>query len=390
MRCRAHSLAIAIVGTAAALGAATAAAQPPSAAQSPALAEEPLARKLAQRVTVAWNGQQLDLALGRLTDLMEIPVWLDRRVDPTAPVELAINDSPVREALQSLAADEARDWGWTSLRTVVYVGPRQTARELATLSELARLAIAKAPPDVRRKWQAPSPWSYPRLSEPRLLLAETFAGVGAELGQVDAVPHDLWAARSLPAVAPIDRVVLMLAGFDLTIVASPDGKQLRVAPIARPVQLTREYPSSDSVAAAAAALAEQDESVRVRRQGRRLSVVGRWEDHELLRAVLRGGPANDGPADNGSPPPANVGAQRFTLKIANKPLEPVLTQLAAQLQLTIHWDPAINAATHSPRSALVSCDVREVDLDGLLKAIIAPAGLTFTREGQTVTIRPAN
>jgi type II secretory pathway component HofQ len=78
-------------------------------------------------------------------------------------------------------------------------------------------------------------------------------------------------------------------------------------------------------------------------------------------------------------------AQRFTLKIENQPVGRVLDQLARQLNLNVVW------STNPPagQQALISCDVRQVDLDGLLEAILEPAGLTSRREGQTVTIQPA-
>ena len=120
--------------------------------------------------------------------------------------------------------------------------------------------------------------------------------------------------------------------------------------------------------------------MRVKKQGRRLEFVGRWEDHELLRSAMRGEAARAAPL---TPPPA-AGERRFTLKIENKPVGRVLEQLAAQLQFALVWD-----GEQSIRDGLVSCDVREADLDGLLAAILAPAHLSFVRDGQTVTIRAA-
>jgi hypothetical protein len=288
--------------------------------------------------------------------------------------------------LDRLATDQRRDLGWTTLRTVAYVGPRQSAGELATLSELARQSLAKAPPEVRRKWLTPAAWTFPRLSQPQSLLEQTLDGVGAK--QSGAVlPHDLWPARSLPAIAPIDRVVLLLAGFDLALAASPDGRLVRAATLQRPVRLTRDYPASERLEAALADLAAADDAVSVRRQGRRVTVSARWEDHERLRSHGRSQTSRrEATADS---PPRLADSQRFTLRVASKPVGPVLTQLAAQLQLTIVWEPALAASRPEFADALVSCNVRDVDLDGLLTAILEPAELTYDRNGQAITIRAA-
>ncbi len=352
------------------------------------LAEPALAHQLESRTTLSWDGQGVGAALERLASVQRLPLWIDRRIDPNSPINLAVSNATAGEVLDRVAADETHDWGWTALGGIVYFGPRQTARELATLSELARQAIAKESVDERRVWLTPKPWEFPRLSEPRALLAETLAGVGAEVQGVDAVGHDLWPARSFAAVAPVDRVVLLLAGFDLTMTPQSGGKPLRVAPIARPVQLSRIYAFSERATAATDELLAQDKTVRVRRQGRRLIVAGRWEDHEGLKLALTDGPA---PAEPVGPPSgdATPAAQRFTLRIENKPVGPVLAQLAGQLQLVIAWDPALAAASPPMTESLVSCDVHDVDLDGLLEAVLKPVGLAFTREGPTVTIRAA-
>ena len=354
---------------------------------TPLLAEPALVRQLDGRTTLAWGGQELAIALGRLASVQRFPLWMDRRVDSHAAVEFSVNNATGREILDRLATDEAHQWGWTTLRTVVYFGPRETARELATLSEIARQAIAKEPADVRRRWLKPTLWEFPRLSEPRVLLADVLEAVGAEVQNLEAVPHDLWPARALPAVAPIDRVVLLLAGFDEAMSRPVVGGPLRVSPIRRPVQLERGYRFSERAAAATAELARQDRRVQVRRQGRRLVVTARWEDHEILKRALGAG-VGATPDDAAPGDAAPRGERRFTLRITNKPVGPVLAQLGGQLQLIIAWDPALAIAS-PPADALVSCDVTEVDLDGLLEAILTPAGLAFTRDGQTVTIRAA-
>jgi hypothetical protein len=348
-------------------------------AETPRLAEPALARQLAGRVTLAWHGQGIGPALARLAQVQQLPIWIDRRVDPHAAIELAVENVPLDEALDQLVASHDEPaWGWTTLGTVVYFGPRTAARDLATVTVITRQQLAKAPADVRTRWLAPSPWTIPRLSEPRALLRETLTPLGASIANEGDMPHDVWVARDLPEVAPVDRVVLLLAGFDLGAVPSADGQAWRLVPIKRPVRLSREYASNARTEEAVAARARDDSELEVQRGGRRLIVAGRWEDHELLRAAIRGEQAEPPRARR----PRGGGEQRFTLRIENQPAGRVLEQLASQLQLTLVWE-----AGDAARDAAVSCDVHEADLDALLQAVTSSAGLGFVHEAETVTIR---
>jgi hypothetical protein len=361
-----------------ALAAAAILAAAPAAAQSDALAQPGLLAKLRRPVTTTWRGQTLGAALQRLSETQDLPVWLDRRVDPSVEVDLAASGEAIEHVLSGLAA--LGEWRAVPFRSLVYFGPRQTADELATLSVRARDGLAKASPNMRTRWLKPAAWSYPRLSEPRRLLGDQVKSVGAALVGDDQVSHDLWPARSIRSLAPIDRVLLILADFDLTCDVSPTGQELRVVRIKRPVEITRRYTTrqqrNQQFEQILAALPPRS----VRKRGGQLEVSARWEEHERLRGALR--PAST-PRDRATPR-VDLQSQRFTLKIENQPLDRVLDQLASQLDLNVVWSKG--APTDSP---LISCDVRQVDLDDLLEALLAPAGFVATRDGQTVTIRPA-
>ncbi|MCH7750995.1 MAG: STN domain-containing protein [Planctomycetes bacterium] len=188
---------------------------------------------LAQRVTATWQGQQLGTALERLASTRQAPLWLDRRVDPRQTVDVQFTDVPFAQALAKLT--EQHSLGVTQLDSVIYVGPRKTARGLATLARRARAALAQAPAAQRQQWLRAAPSSWPRLTQPRALLKELLAQAGIELVDDKLVAHDLWQARELPPMALVDRAVLILAGFDLTCEISPDGKTCRVVPIEYPL-----------------------------------------------------------------------------------------------------------------------------------------------------------
>ena len=292
----------------------------------------------AQTITATWRGQSLEVVLERLANSRQTTIWLDRRVDPQQPVTLELAQVSFAQALSSVA--EHQSLRATQVGGIYYVGPEKTARGLAALGSRARDALANAPSDQKQRWLNAESWSWPRLSRPRALLRESLTQAGIELRDAELVPHDLWAERQLPPLPLVDRVVLLLAGFDLTCDISADGSTCRVRVI--------DFP-----------LPEQGTLL----EDRPPTTTG--TSHAKQPALER---------------------QRFSLRLKNQPVQPVLRQLAAQLQLRLTWDDALE---ESARKTLISCQVEEATLDELLWAILSPAGLEFARTGNEVRISTA-
>lgn len=305
-------------------------------AQSPT----PAASQLRRRVTLSWKDQELGAALARLNETQRLPIWIDRRVDVSASVNLTADNQPVAEVLDDLAAEQQS--AAVVFRGVVYFGPQQTAAALPQLASRARTTIAKLPPATRAKWLASAAWECPRLSQPRLLIERMVGNVGATLENVERLPHDVWPARSLPAMPTVDRVVLLLAGFDLTCKIAADGRRVSLEPI--------DYES--------ARIASPPQSTRQRAHAKQASARPRGD-----------------------------GKQVFTLTLANQPVGAVIDQLAKQLDLQVDWETGSATKTENARNTLTSCDVHEASLDDLLDAVLTPASLRADRDEKTLTIR---
>jgi hypothetical protein len=347
------------------------------------------ARRSEGRVSVTWQGQQLGAGLARLAELQQVAIWIDRRVDPSTSVDASASNQPLLDVLRGLG--EPHGWSATAFNGIAYFGPKQTADELATLAALARQQVAKAPTSTRNAWLKSDAWSFPRLSQPRELLGGLAKSAVASISGAELVPLDLWPARSLPPMPVVDRVILLLSGFDLTCEISADGRRLNIVPIKRPVQIRREYSVPAARTADVNRVLTAMPAAKTERHGQRMTVFASIEEHEQLTAALRGRPQ---PANHAKPPSTDHPAtqlsnQRFTLRIENKPVGAVIDHLAKQLDLEVTWDPALQAGPKTRRDAFVSCEVREANIDGLLKAILSPAKLAFQRDGRRVAIRDA-
>ena len=299
-----------------------------------------LQQKLQRKVSVTWQGQQLAVALERLAGAEQITLWLDRRVDRQQTVAIECVDLPLVQALERVALQQSL--GFTQLENLVYIGPQQSTEELDTLLAQAREPLTKLPATVRKRWLKKQPATWPRLSEPRALAIKWLEEAGFQILGDEKIPHDLWSEQSLPPLALVDRVVLLLVGFDLTCEIADDGKSCKIVPISRPLDLLPQ-----------------------RRRPRR-----------------RGPPRRRPLAQPANSPPAPA-RQLLTLRLENQPLGRVLDHFAKQLQLEVTWELEDKERSRAQR---VSCDVQKVGLDMLLQNVLSPAGLRHQRDGKQVTI----
>ena len=147
-------------------------------------------------MTLLWQGQQLRKSLAALETAYHVDIWLDRRLDPDQTFDLEINDQPLSEVLQGIV--ERCDAGYQAYGDMIYVGPTQTASELATLMAKAREQLNDCPARVRRRWVELSSLRWNAPTEPRKLLERLADQCGAHLVHSELVPHDLWRAGAAP------------------------------------------------------------------------------------------------------------------------------------------------------------------------------------------------
>ena len=80
--------------------------------------------------------------------------------------------------------------------------------------------------------------------------------------------------------------------------------------------------------------------------------------------------------------------QRHTLTVREKPLEPVLQQLAQRLDLDLRIDRKAIEAAGISLDQQVSVHVENATLDELFRSLLQSTGLTFHHTGRVVEILP--
>jgi len=334
-------------------------------------------QQLESTIGLTWSENPLRPAVTNLARSQRVAIFLDRRVDPSVRINLAVADGSLDQALRKLAGSLNLEVSY--LDPVVYIGPSYVAIRLATVAANRREDVGRLKPAAQSPWLRVTSWSWQRLATPRDLINELARETGCRIVNVEEVPHDLWPAADLPPMQAADRLSLLLAGFSLTYELSQDGTAVRFISLPEEVSLQRFYRPQGDIPKAVQRLAETFPLTKVERFGLRLRVSGTHEDHEQIRRWLRAQtPRAQTPRRTNDP----VDKKRFTLEIISVPAETVMKTVAKQLNLSLKVAPEVAAALEKR----VSFRVEEVKLEELLHEALDPIHLRFRLEDGTLEI----
>jgi hypothetical protein len=293
--------------------------------------------KISQRTaTIHWQRVPLRDALARLHTLFDDTVFVDRRIDPSIRVSLDIEAGSAEEVVAGIAA--GRELGVAQLGTLVYLGPSGAAEQLQAISNVRSQEVGRLPSDLRASLTQKHPTDWPRLGEPRGLVASIAEQRGWRLTNADVIPHDLWSAGELPGLTLAEQLTVLLIGFDLTFELRPNERSIEIVPL-------KDVIKTPSV-------------------------------NESKQAAL---PSNSARAKKD-------GKHVYTLRVQEKPVGVVLQVLSKQLHWSIQIDEESIRAAGKSLEKRVSFSVENADQEHLLQELLRPAGLDFRLEGERVRV----
>lgn len=286
-----------------------------------------LERKLDEPAGVRLQGIDLRQSLIDLGRRQRVSILLDRRVDPSRPLDLEAGGS-LRSIVQRVAAE--RGAAATIVRGVVFLGPVGTSAALPTALQHVRKTAQALPKDARTMLQATRRWQWDDLSTPRELLAQLERESRWRFEGAEQIPHDLWAAADLPPLSWLDRASLVLAQYDCTLELNAARRTARIEP----------FPA------------------------------------EWLRPA-------EPPAVVARPRVAG-GRQTATLQVREARLSDVLRSIAGQFELQLRYDPGL-----APEilAAPVTFSARDLELRPLLEQLLRGRA-RFQLEDQTLSVLP--
>jgi len=305
-------------------------------------------QQLAEPGDILWAGNPLRQAIESLSRARKVAILIDRRVDPSQKLDISLNGVPLESALQTIA--QRRGLGVSRLGSVLYLGPPSAAEHLGAIAATLEKDIRHLPLAVKRKYHQTKAFAWEDLAAPRDLLAQLAREAGLEIAGLERVPHDLWAAADLPPMPLTDRLALIAVQFDLAFKVADRGQRIELVPLSREMQ---RRPSSDRGVAGS-------------RSAPKPAVTAKAE------------------------PPASLDQTRIDkIVVQEKPLGPVLKQLADRLGLELKIDQQAIAAAGISLDQRVSVHIENATVDELIGQLLKSTRLTFHRRGRVVEIVPA-
>jgi hypothetical protein len=340
---------------------------------------------------LAWSGQTLRDALTNLSRSpgYRVAMVLDRRIDPGTRLELAMGDVPFEDALSRIASAAGADY--CQVANVIYFGPSSITRRLRTVSEIRKQDLRALPLANAKRFNIYKPLAWDDLAEPRELLKALAAEAGATIENLDAVPHDLWAAADSPLLSLPDRLTLVAGQFDLTYEVDTDGTTLRLVPIPDRVTIKRSYPVGQNAAEVVEKLSGAFGDCKFAVNGTRIEVEGRVEDQLEIVQALAGKPIKKPVADDAAATgEVNLDRLRIESFVAtNQQLGGLLKEVARRLKMEAEFDgPALVAAKISV-DRTVSIEFKSGTVKEFLEALTKPYGLAYEIRDKKLLIRPA-
>ncbi len=343
------------------------------------LTGEALQQALTQTAAVTWGNISARSAVESFAKAQRVAVMLDRRIDPDQKIELAFQDVPLQEALARIAS--RLRMGVTMLGPVAYFGPKATVERLRTVVALRSDEATHLPLATRLHWTQAKAWKWEKLSAPRELIADLGQENQVQIEGLEKISTDLWAAADLPPLTLPERLMVVLAQFDLTYEPSADGTSLRIVTMPDKPVIERSYAVTGTPQDVANQLRQMKmlADAQIDIAGKKVVVRGRQEDQDVVNDLLAGHTAHKTSVAEGK--------KVYTLRVEVAVGE-LLEALSKQMRVEIQIDkPAIAAAGISLEKK-VQVDVKEVSADALLHAVLDPVGLTYVQHDKAIEVKP--
>jgi hypothetical protein len=220
------------------------------------------------------------------------------------------------------------------------------------------------------------------LDTPRAILEQIAQRHHLTIQNPELVPHDLWAAATLPQVTAAEALTLVLIQCELDWEWRDGGTAIELVPWREPPLIERRYKPRGKQTAAQLLNDWQeafpDLSMRVDRS--EVAVAGRVEDHAALQARLAGHDRTDA-----SDEPAPLRRRLFTLRVENVPVSAILRELE-KTGVVFVYDATKFKAAGVDLDRTVTLDAQKATADEFLKNLFAELPIRFEIDDRTVRL----
>lgn len=336
---------------------------------------------LAQNISVAWQAQDLRSGLRGLSNVRRVAILIDRRVDPSTELDLQVKGVSLRTLLQRVVDEQSL--GLSRLENAIVLGPRDAMRRLRTDIELASSQLVRHPAGITRtrELQQRETLTWPDLTAPREILDEVSRRYELPIENPQLVPHDLWAAGTLPSASAAESLLFVLSQFDLAFEWSADLKSVRLIEPSGEPAIEREFSLRRTVSETV--INELQASVpglNIELKGRRVVARGLFEQLEQAQAILL--PPREQPGTR----PTGPKVVMFTFEVRNAPLKDFMEKLEQQAGYSFEYDTEQLSKAGIRLDGVVSLKMKDASPDELFTAMFDPLGLRHKVDGTTVRL----
>lgn len=336
------------------------------------LSGEAADRQLQAEFQVTWQNKPLREALENLSRSQRIGIILDRRVDPGIELNVKLQGVTLEQGLHQLAAKH--DLSVSFVNSLAYVGPRDTTDRVATVAMMLQDQAAALPAASRNRLQRAESVVWDRLSSPRALFEEMTDAAGLQVRGIDRIPHDVWPEMHLPPLSVVQRLALLLAGFDLTVDLRDGGTVIEIVALPDDARFTKTYQAKTGASRAAGQLRKDFPLANVTVASQRVQVDGTAAVHRAAAQLL----TRSRPTGRTVTNPKRV----YTFNVENKRGGDIVRYLAQQWNLTPEIDPAADPALEK----LISLSVKDATQDEVLTSTLQQLGLQHTLNGKRLVV----
>lgn len=340
---------------------------------------------------VTWKETPLRNIFWQISNLYQVAILVDRRIDPTFAPEVAVSNESLWGVIQELCRHVSAE-----PRTVgncVYIGPVDRADLVRTLIELRKEGLLTLRNETsKNQWinlQRPRSVRWGDLTTPKEIIEQIAERFSFQVSGSELLPHDLCRGGAFPEMAAAEMVTLILVQYDLTFRWSDD---LRSISIESMPSDTREIVVERSVIVTGAMRSrikqQSSASLQLRFEGAKVVVRGRLEDVETFVAEVSGKRTKE---KAGSSPGGVVPLQQreFTLAVTGVPIQAILENLERS-GITFEYDSATFADRGVDLGTPVSVGLMRASAQEFFSAIFRPIAVDFVIDGTTVRLRPRN
>jgi hypothetical protein len=337
-------------------------------------------RVLQQSITGRITNRSLRDTMQQLGSDRGIAIVIDRRIDPNQLLSVRLENLSLADSLAAVADEvNARV---SVLDNVVVVGPTKSMKNLATLVQLREKEAKKF--RTTRKLRESRTISWPMLTEPKTVVSDIVAGSQIQFKQLDTIPHDLWAAATLPETDGVQALSILLIQFGSTFRFTQSGKSIELVPepevsvIEERVRISSKAPEN-----LLKIVAQRFPKAQIKKSGSSLWVQARIETIDAIRDLALGRKPRE------PPPPAKAAMSdvTYTLTVSQVPARAIFERMKEQ-GTPIEWDDSALKSAGVDLDKLVAVDVRKADTAEFVKILCDQIGVGFRVETYRVVLFP--